>query len=170
MAKRSVLPVHFAGDPDGHWTPIDVSTIRYAILWRAVERAHVIAPWAARVPLSSPERARVIVSTADGRVAVTEHTTIASFLAAVGDPAFVHANHSVVVNVLRVDKYLRPEGWLLYHPRDKGHPEQREAIELSRTGRRLVWAALGGRRPLAGNEAGPSDAGAGPSGDGEPST
>jgi hypothetical protein len=146
MAKRSVLPGHFAGDPDDHWTPIDVASIRYAILWRAVESGHVIAPWASRVVLSSAERAHVLVSTADGRVAVTEHTTIARFLADVADPNFVHANHSVRVNVLRIDRFLRRAGWILYYPRGVAHPQEREAIELSRAGRRLVWAALGGRR------------------------
>ena len=146
MPEPTLMLIRYSGDPVDHWTPIDASTIRYALLWNAVEAGHVHAPWTTRIALGVGERGHVLVSTADGRIAVTEHKTIARFMSHVGDRAFVHANHSVVVNVPRIDRFVRRDGYLLYLPRGAGHPEERETIDLSRNGKRFLREALSGRR------------------------
>ena len=146
MSKRTLMLVRYAGDPAEHWTLIDASTIRYALRWNAVKAGHVRAPWTTRVALGVGERGYVLVSTADGRIAVTEHKTIARFMSHVGDRAFVRVNHSVVVNVPRIDRFVRRDGYLLYLPRGAGHPEERETIDLSRNGMRFLREALSGRR------------------------
>jgi hypothetical protein len=147
-AMADAIMVDLVKDPADYETRLEVPAISYAFKMTAILKNHLRTPWAqALLEMANvmPRlRSRVLVVTTDGRVAVTRSPSIASFWDGIDNPDFMHGNHSLLVNVRRIDRVVRVEDSLVYFRRGPDHPEDREVLVLSREGAKEIFAVLDG--------------------------